>query len=326
MPFKIRTKLILAFLGLTLVLLSVTGIVGYYSQMASREAFQEVEEISKEVRIAGDMQLIFESARTVWLRLWIIMGVSAVMLIFLGIAFAVFYSGLFVKPIHVIRNGADAIAAGNFKTRLDIKTGDEIGQLANAMNEMAAQLEGFYSTLEDQVRERTRGLQESEERFRQLFQGGNDAIFVHHIMPDGGPGKFIEVNNLACERLGFTREEFLNMSPLDIDAPDMSVSREVILKDFAEKKHAIFEMVHMTKDGRRIPVEVNAHIFELSGEPMVLSIVRDITERKEAEEKLKRNLDDLKRMNKMMVDREIRMIELKKENQRLRDEAGKKSS
>ena len=60
MPYKIRTKLIIAFFGLIFVLLFVIGIVAYYNQTATRKAFQQVEDISKEVKITGDLQLVIE--------------------------------------------------------------------------------------------------------------------------------------------------------------------------------------------------------------------------------------------------------------------------
>src|SRR3990167_6744906 len=61
-----------------------------------------------------------------WILAWVIMIGGAVLLITFGVFFAIFYSRLFTRPIETIHNGADAIAKGDFKVRLDIKTGDEI--------------------------------------------------------------------------------------------------------------------------------------------------------------------------------------------------------
>ncbi|HTP59640.1 MAG TPA: PAS domain S-box protein, partial [Spirochaetia bacterium] len=129
-------------------------------------------------------------------------------------------------------------------------------------------------------------LKRSEERYRLLFNSINDAVFVHGLTADGRPGRFTEVNNLACERLGYTREELLRMSPLDIDTPeDAAKARETVAR-LKTEGHAVWEGVHVHKTGLRIPVEIRSHLFDMEGEPAVLCTVRDVTSRKELEENL----------------------------------------
>jgi PAS domain S-box-containing protein len=130
-------------------------------------------------------------------------------------------------------------------------------------------------------------LRESEERYRRLLENGNDAIYIHPVNDDGLPGDFSEVNEVACRRLGYTREEMLRMSPAKIDAPEMLERLRETMRMLQIEGQAIFEMVHMAKDGRRIPVEINAHLFTLGEKRMVMSIARDITDRRLAEEKLR---------------------------------------
>lgn len=124
---------------------------------------------------------------------------------------------------------------------------------------------------------------QSEERYRLLLESGNDAIFVHTILEDGRPGQFTEVNEIACRRLGYTREELLTMTPQDINLPDDLIDFPRVVERLWTDKHVLFERTEIAKDGRQIPVEVNAHLFELHGQPTVLSIARDITDRKLAE-------------------------------------------
>ena len=130
-------------------------------------------------------------------------------------------------------------------------------------------------------------LQESEMRFRTLFNSGGDAVLVHPLVgEDGGMGRFVEANDVACQRLGYSREELLTMTPLDLDEPGTYPGREQIEAFQAQALHEgrlLFERTHMTRDGRRIPVEINAHVFDLNNEKMMLSVVRDISERKLAE-------------------------------------------
>jgi PAS domain S-box-containing protein len=130
-------------------------------------------------------------------------------------------------------------------------------------------------------------LRESESKYRLLFHSINDAVFVHPLGPDGVPGRFIEVNEVACDRLGYTREELLSKTPMEIDAPDTAVLAQVKGRVLLAQGFEVWEGAHMTKDGRRIPVEISNHLFDYNGVPTVLAAVRDITERKEAEEQIK---------------------------------------
>lgn len=140
------------------------------------------------------------------------------------------------------------------------------------------------------ITEQKRGeeaLKGSEEKYRVLFNSTNDALFVHRPTPEGMPGKFIEANDVACQRYGYTREEFLNLSPLDLSTPEDLPNIPVRQKKLLAEKHVIFEKVQVTKEGRRIPVEISSHLFNLNDRHAVLSDVRDITERKRAEEHIR---------------------------------------
>jgi two-component system, cell cycle sensor histidine kinase and response regulator CckA len=132
-------------------------------------------------------------------------------------------------------------------------------------------------------------LREREEHYGRLFNSGNDPAFVHAMGAAGTPGKFTEVNDVACARLGHSREELLSMSPADIDAGGMEEARGRAAKMLAKTGQAVFEMVHVAKSRERIPVEVSSRVFQSKGERWVLSIARDTTERKRAEENLRLN-------------------------------------
>nr|WP_319374524.1 PAS domain S-box protein [uncultured Methanobacterium sp.] len=139
------------------------------------------------------------------------------------------------------------------------------------------------------ITERKRGeeaLKESEEKFRLIFDNANDMISLNLMNNDGMPGRFLEVNDLASERLGYTRDEMLNMSPPDIVAPDKRVEMPGNASALIEKGHNTFEIVHLTKDGRRIHVEINNHLITYKGRRVCLAISRDISDRKKAEEAL----------------------------------------
>jgi PAS domain S-box-containing protein len=120
-----------------------------------------------------------------------------------------------------------------------------------------------------------------------LFKCSSDMIFIYQLDETGFPGKFIEVNNVACEKLGYSRDELLNMTPFDIDA---TITLDSAVKDrgqFYARRRFLYETEHVAKDGKHIPVEINARIFKYQERPLVFTIVRDITERKKTEVALK---------------------------------------
>ncbi|TYB91464.1 MAG: PAS domain S-box protein, partial [Kosmotoga sp.] len=132
-------------------------------------------------------------------------------------------------------------------------------------------------------------LRESEKGYRLLFENANDAIFVHDT-----EGNFLEVNSQAIKRLGYSKQEFLNMSPADIDDPAYAKKLDERINELLRKGFTFFETVHVAKDGRKIPTELSSRVFEYKGKKAILSIARDISERKKAEDALKKNEEKLK--------------------------------
>lgn len=123
----------------------------------------------------------------------------------------------------------------------------------------------------------------SEERYRQLFNSGYDAIFVHSFTEDKTPTQFTTVNDIACQMLGYSRNELLQLSPLEVCESGQLAGISGIMEKLVTQKHLLFEQVLLTKDQEKIIVEINANLFDLNGQATVLSIVRDIRERKQAE-------------------------------------------
>jgi len=132
------------------------------------------------------------------------------------------------------------------------------------------------------------GMERARRRIQQIFNNVNDALFLHKINEeDKKPGKFLRVNDVACERLGYTKEEFLKMSPSDIDSEETKEKLNEIIEQLLEEKEATFQGEHITKEGKKIPVELSAHLFEMGGEKRIITAARDITERKKREETIK---------------------------------------
>ncbi|MFX0098866.1 MAG: PAS domain S-box protein [Candidatus Hodarchaeota archaeon] len=129
-------------------------------------------------------------------------------------------------------------------------------------------------------------LQESEEKYRRLFNSGSDSIFVHELNDENEVEKVIEVNDVACQKFGYTRDEILEMGPIDLVISTYEQYKD-LLDCLLSNSKAIYERDFITREGKVIPFEVNSHLFDFKGTSMILSIARDVSDRKNAEEKLK---------------------------------------
>jgi PAS domain S-box-containing protein len=124
-------------------------------------------------------------------------------------------------------------------------------------------------------------LEESENKFRLLFDNSGDEIYVCDF-----DGYFSEMNKQACESLGYTREELLKMRFQDIKTPSYRQDVSENIKIVKEKGFFTHDTEHLAKDGSVISYEMKSRIFEFSGKEMIISIARNITERKALEKKL----------------------------------------
>jgi PAS domain S-box-containing protein len=131
-----------------------------------------------------------------------------------------------------------------------------------------------------------RSLRESRERLRLLFDANSDAIFVRNVGTGKALGCYEEVNATACRLLGYSREELLRLTPADIDL-EMRRDSDAFQARLRAEGMVVMESTQIAKDGRHIPVEIHAHLFEMSGQPMVLAVARDISARRQAEQNLR---------------------------------------
>ncbi len=129
-------------------------------------------------------------------------------------------------------------------------------------------------------------LKQSEEKFQEIFDMVNDGIHIHELRPDGLPGKFIQVNAVACQMLQYSREELLTKSPLDLTTEYHNRPLPLIGEELKTTGHSIFETEHRRKDGTIVSVEINAHVVIHNGKKVTISVVRDITVRKNTEREL----------------------------------------
>jgi len=126
-------------------------------------------------------------------------------------------------------------------------------------------------------------LPDPESRYRILFENANDALYF--LDAEGG---FLDVNNVACERLGYGREELLKMTIKDVISAGSAASIPRYSKEVRERGQVVFEAQEIRRDGSIVPVEVSIRGILHKGKPAVLGISRDITERREIEKHLER--------------------------------------
>ncbi|MBN1830154.1 MAG: PAS domain S-box protein [Deltaproteobacteria bacterium] len=124
-------------------------------------------------------------------------------------------------------------------------------------------------------------LRDSERKYRDLINGMNDTVWVIDF-----DTTILDVNNVAAKVLGYTREELLSAKISDIDDNLTPEQIQNLARSMPREEIQVFETWHNTKDGRRLPVEVSSSLVSYGGRTVILSIARDITERKRAEEEL----------------------------------------
>ena len=142
----------------------------------------------------------------------------------------------------------------------------------------------ILSTIED-ITERKKtedAVRESGMRYRLILENANDGILVNEMTPKG-PGKFIDANDKACRILGMTREEMQDVCLVELDTPEMKERAPAIFKEIVRNNHAVFQTNYRTKDNREKTLDISVSLFDLNGQRTMLSVVRDITERKATE-------------------------------------------
>ncbi len=139
-------------------------------------------------------------------------------------------------------------------------------------------------------------LRESEARYRAIFEGVQDAIFV-----ETPAGKILDANQRACEMYGYSREQFLGMPVARLVAPGSSLVLPRSLSGAGMLEHPI-ETANLRANGERFPVELSCSVQNVDGEPVMLVVVRDITERKRAEEALRESEARLRTLINAMPD------------------------
>ena len=130
-----------------------------------------------------------------------------------------------------------------------------------------------------------KSLAEGEERFREIFNAVSDGIFIH----DASTGALIDVNQGMCAMYGYTREDVLSLGPDDLSTGETPYSATEAAQKMAlviTQGPQTFDWLAKTRNGKRFWVSVNLRLVRIGEHQRILAVVRDISERKKADEEL----------------------------------------
>jgi len=146
------------------------------------------------------------------------------------------------------------------------------------------------------LRTREAELRRSRDEYQDLFDGIGDAVLVHDPR-----GIVIAANDTASDRLGYDIDALIGLSIDAVEADARAVDSDGDAADTdATDDRVVYEAVHTTADGGTIPVEVSARFVRYRGSPAVLSVARDIGQRRASERELARKRDQLRALNRVL--------------------------
>lgn len=227
----------------------------------------ETERVSERLAQANSKKIIWMTAATAGL---------------LSLAITIVYLEFVSKPLRELVQLSQSLAAGDLNVRAPEKGSDEVSLLARSMNQMATALEKSYRELEGKVIERTRSLEQSQARYRNLIESAPDMI---HTLDE--EGRILSVNAREVETLGYTRKELEEMSLRDIIAQRLwQATDKALARAFQSPYPQRYETVLVTQDGREISAEVTTTMRREDNRAIQTNIIRDVTEQKRLQRQL----------------------------------------
>ncbi len=202
---------------------------------------------------------------------------------------SVLLSRILRKRLGTIHKGTKIIGSGNLDYRIDLRSKDEFEDLSNEFNAMSDKLKKSFvsiESLEKEIIERQRteaALQESEEKYRTLFEGSKDAVYI-----TSREGKIINLNQAYIDLFGYSVEDLkiINASETYVNPVDRDRFRqEIEQKGFVRN----FEVKLRKKDRTEIDCLLTSTVRRANDGSTLgyQGVIHDITERKEAEEALR---------------------------------------
>lgn len=244
------------------------------TEMSSEEAFSLISNLRMRILIFG--------------------GLFLLALIIISTLFLYYF---IIKSILKLREGARIVGAGNLNYEIKVKSNDEFGELAQDFNLMTKQLKESFNNLKLSSAK----IKESEERYRIMFNGAVDAIFIADAS-----GNFLEVNKNAEKITGYKENELLRMNHVQVYSKEDVLRCKEKLNIALQENTCFIENVNiLNKSGDLLTVDIGISSLNYGGKKLLQFIVRDVSERA-ALEKHHKEIDHIKSQFINVVSHQLR--------------------
>jgi two-component system sensor histidine kinase AtoS len=193
----------------------------------------------------------------------------------LGLSIAVFFIRDFTGSVETLIKATRRVKAGDLDHKIE-GLQDEFGELGESINEMTLSLRAMIHKI-----------QENQKRYRMLFEGAGDAIFILEAEGENA-GRIVSANKAAADMHGYTVDDLLQLKLQDLDTTETTAKSPERIQRILRGEWINEEASHRKRDGTVFPVEVSAGLLEFEDQKYILAFGKDITERKHTEDALQR--------------------------------------
>ncbi len=188
-----------------------------------------------------------------------------------------------LRPVRAIERYAMAVSHGGHYDHPVVPVASaELDSLCHSIETMVKLLDERYVELQTEMARRA----ESEDRFVSIFESVNDAIIVQEVETTA----VIDANRMACEMFGYSHEEMMTLHSRDLSSGEGEYTEEHVRELFRSGVPIdLLEWQCRTRDGRLFWTEASLRVANVAGEPRAIVAARDITQRKEMQEALRRS-------------------------------------
>ncbi|HVF90178.1 MAG TPA: PAS domain S-box protein [Blastocatellia bacterium] len=204
-------------------------------------------------------------------------GAGTVLFILLG-ALAIAIMRSVNRKLGALIRVTEEVGTGNLTARVSIRTDDEFEMVATGFNQMMEQLS---ESVKNEARQKE-ALRHSEMQYKSLFDRANDAIVIFEPETE----EILETNMKACEMYGYGKDELVGRSLKEF-TEDVSRGETYIGEILKTEKRHNIESVHIDREGKQVHLLVSCSVIDYEGKRAILSMHKDITDRKRAEEALR---------------------------------------